>query len=140
MRSVWQADAALPEHSSLQGDARADVLVIGGGLAGLLTAWELREAGVDVLLLERSRVCSATTAHTTAKITAQHGLIYGKLLNSLGPDGALEYYRANADAVDWLKGLCRRFQVPMEEKGSFVYSASRRKMERQFSGSPLPCR
>lgn len=132
VRSVWQADAALPEHSSLQGDARADVLVIGGGLAGLLTAWELREAGVDVLLLERSRVCSATTAHTTAKITAQHGLIYGKLLDSLGPDGALEYYRANADAVDALKGLCHRIRVPMEEKGSFVYSASRRKMEREL--------
>ena len=58
MRSVWQADTVLPGHSSQQGDARADVLVIGGGQAGLLTDWELREAGVDVLLLERSRVCS----------------------------------------------------------------------------------
>ena len=58
MRSVWQADTVLPGHSSQQGDARADVLVIGGGLAGLLTAWELREAGVDVLLLEHSWDCS----------------------------------------------------------------------------------
>jgi len=132
VRPVWQVDAPQPEHPSLRGDARADVLVIGGGMAGLLTAWQLREAGVDVLLLERNRICSATTAQTTAKITAQHGLIYGKLLDSLGADGALEYYRANADAAAALKQLCSRFQVPMEEKSNFVYSASRRKLETEL--------
>ena len=116
MRSVWQRDRSLPEHPALTGEVRTDVLVIGGGLAGLLTARELRQRGVDVVLVEKDRICSATTAHTTAKITAQHGLIYHKLIRSIGTQGATQYYRANAEAAERLKELCRRFGVPMEKK------------------------
>lgn len=128
MRSVWQRDRSLPEHPALTGEVRTDVLVIGGGLAGLLTAWELQQRGVDVVLVEKDRICSATTAHTTAKITAQHGLIYQKLIRSIGNEGAAQYYRANAEAAERLKELCKRFGVPMEEKANFVYSSSREKL------------
>lgn len=128
MRSVWQRDRSLPEHPALTGEVRTDVLVIGGGLAGLLTAWELQQRGVDVVLVEKNRICSATTAHTTAKITAQHGLIYQKLIRSIGNEGAAQYYRANAEAAERLKELCKRFGVPMEEKANFVYSSSREKL------------
>ncbi len=133
MRSVWQNDASLPEFPRMSGELRTDVLVIGGGLAGLLTAWELRQRGVDVVLVEKDRICSATTAHTTAKITAQHGLIYQKLIRSIGVDGASQYYRANSEAVARLKELCRRFGVPMEEKTNFVYTSSRQKLGEELS-------
>lgn len=128
MRSLWERDAELPEHPVLDGELRTDVLVIGGGLAGLLTAWELKAAGVDVVLVEKDRVCSHTTAHTTAKLTAQHGLCYQKLLGSMGAERAKGYYRANMEAVEALKGLCRRFGVPVEEKDNFVYSGSRQRL------------
>ena len=133
MRSVWQRDSLLPEHPALTGEVRTDVLVIGGGLAGLLTARELQQRGVDVVLVEKDRICSATTAHTTAKITAQHGLIYQKLIRSIGIEGAAQYYRANAEAAERLKELCRRFGVPMEEKNNFVYSSSRQKLGDELS-------
>lgn len=132
MRSIWQDGVSLPEFPKLYGDARADVLVIGGGLAGLLTAWELHRRGVDVALVETGRICSATTAHTTAKLTAQHGLIYQKLLRSLGTEKLSRYYRANQSAVESVKALCRMLGVPMEEKSNFVYSASRRKLEAEL--------
>jgi glycine/D-amino acid oxidase-like deaminating enzyme len=52
-RSLWEATAepgpALPR---LEGEARADVAVVGGGIAGLSTALHLAEQGVDVVLLE----------------------------------------------------------------------------------------
>ena len=133
MKSVWQRDSSLPEHPTLDGEIRTDVLVIGGGLAGLLTAWALQRRGVDVVLVEKDRICSATTAHTTAKITAQHGLIYHKLIRSLGSEGARKYYRANAEALERLKELCRRFGVPMEEKPNFVYSSSRKKLGEELA-------
>lgn len=133
MRSVWQRGTTIPEHPMLTGEIRADVLVIGGGLAGLLTAWELQQRGVDVVLLEKERICSATTAHTTAKITAQHGLIYHKLLRSIGTEGAAHYYRANTEAADRLKALCHRFGVPIEVKPNFVYSSDRRKLDAELT-------
>ena len=133
VRSGWQRDGSLPAHPTLDGEIRTDVLVIGGGLAGLLTAWELQQRGVDVVLVEKDRICSATTAHTTAKITAQHGLIYHKLIRSIGTEGAGQYFRANAEAADRLKELCRRFEIPMEEKPNFVYSSSRQKLGEELT-------
>ena len=131
-KSVWQNDASLPEFPTLSRELSTDVLVIGGGLAGLLTAWELRQRGVDVVLVEMGRLCSATTAHTTAKLTAQHGLIYQKLIRSLSVEGASQYYKANAEAVEQLKNLCHRFGAPIDEKANFVYSFDRRKLDREL--------
>lgn len=131
-KSVWQNDASLPEFPTLSRELSTDVLVIGGGLAGLLTAWELRQRGVDVVLVEKGRICSATTAHTTAKLTAQHGLIYQKLIRSIGVEGAGQYYKANAEAVEQMKNLCHRFVAPMEEKANFVYGSDRRKLDREL--------
>ena len=131
-KSVWQNDASLSEFPTLSRELSTDVLVIGGGLAGLLTAWELRQRGVDVALVEMGRLCSATTVHTTAKLTAQHGLIYQKLIRSLGVEGASQYYKANAEAVEQLKNLCHRFGAPIDEKANFVYSSDRRKLDREL--------
>ena len=128
-KSVWQNDASLPEFPTLSRELSTDVLVIGGGLAGLMTVWELRQKGVDVVLVEKGRICAATTAHTSAKLTAQHGLIYHKLIRSLGVEGASQYYKANAEAVEQLKNLCHRFGAPIEEKANFVYSFDRRKLD-----------
>ena len=131
-KSVWQNDASLSEFPTLSRELSTDVLVIGGGLAGLLTAWELRQRGVDVALVEMGRLCSATTVHTTAKLTAQHGLIYQKLIRSLGVEEASQYYKANAEAVEQLKNLCHRFGAPIDEKANFVYSSDRRKLDREL--------
>lgn len=133
MKSLWEKGISLPNHPTLTGEISTDVLVIGGGLAGLLTAWELRQRGMDAVLVEKDRICSVTTAHTTAKLTAQHGLIYHKLIRSMGVEGASQYYKANAEAVEQLKELCRRFDAPMEEKANYVYCSDRQKLDRELN-------
>ena len=83
MKSVWQ-ETALPQFPELSGDIGTDVLIIGGGLAGILTAYFLHRSGIKYLLVEKGRICGENTQNTTAKITVQHGLIYSKLLKSGG--------------------------------------------------------
>ena len=80
MESIWTHTARLPQFPPLEGDANTQVLVIGGGMAGLLCAHELGRAGVQCLVAEAQTIAGGITKNTTAKITAQHGLIYGKLL------------------------------------------------------------
>ena len=133
MKSLWQKGVSLPDHPTLTDVISTEVLVIGGGLAGVLTAWELKQRGVDVVLVEKEQISSATTAQTTAKITAQHGLLYHKLIRSLGVEGASQYYKANAEAVEQLKNLCHRFGAPIDEKANFVYSLDRRKLDRELA-------
>ena len=97
--SIWHKSVRLPEFPPLSGDARVHTAVIGGGIAGLLTAHLLRLRGVSVLVLEADRICSGQTGRTTAKITSQHDLIYAELTQRLGQDAAAGYARANEEAV-----------------------------------------
>ena len=60
MDSIWQSAAELPRFPALEEDIQTEVLVIGGGLAGLLCAWRLREAGVDCVLMEKDRIMVIT--------------------------------------------------------------------------------
>lgn len=74
--SIWTADIQMPGFPQLGGSLHTDVLIIGGGLAGLLCAWKLRKAGVDCLPIEQNRIMSGVSGRTTAKLTAQHGLCF----------------------------------------------------------------
>ncbi len=125
MKSIW-AETALPRFPALRGQTKADVLVIGGGMAGLLCAYQLLESGVSVILAEAGRICSGVTGNTTAKITAQHGLIYHKLLQNLGAERARLYLEANEDAVARYFRLCKQIPCHFESQASFVYSLDNR--------------
>lgn len=132
MRSLWKATASLPEFPELVGDVRTDVLIIGGGIAGILTAYLLHEKGVRYVLVEKGRICSGTTGNTTAKITFQHGLIYDKILKSDGTEAARKYLAANRAAFDKYAELCGKTECDYEIKDNYVYSTDdRRKLEKE---------
>ncbi len=122
MGSVWSMTCRLPFFPALEGDLTADVLVIGGGMAGLLCAYELSRAGVDCALIEQDRICSGVTQNTTAKLTVQHGLIYSKLIRQFGPERAGMYLAANRAALERYRELCQTIDCGFEEQPSVVYS------------------
>lgn len=126
MQSLWKKTAQLPAFPTLEGDAKTDVLIIGGGLAGILCAYFCRQAGIDCLLLEADRIGRKTTQNTTAKVTAQHGLCYGRLLRSLGEEGARLYLQANLQALERYRALCQHIDCGFQEQDSFVYALTGR--------------
>lgn len=132
MESLWQHNTTLPHFEPLRGDISVDVLVIGGGLAGLLTAYKLTKEGIDCVLVEKGKLCSQTTAHTTAKITSQHGLIYQKILKSYGEEYAKAYYIANQNSVKNLVDLCREAGFDIEIKDNFVYSTDKYEINKEL--------
>ena len=85
MESVWTNTTTLSQFEPLEGDAQTDVLIIGGGMAGLLCARHLQDAGIRYILVEANTIGSGITKNTTAKITSQHGLCYKKLASRFGP-------------------------------------------------------
>ena len=120
-KTIWDA-ACLPRFEPLREDAKTDVLVIGGGMAGLLCAHMLHNAGADVMLIEQNRICSGVTGNTTAKVTMQHGLIYRKLLETYGSERAQQYAFANMDALVQFRRFSREFPFGWEEKNAYLYS------------------
>lgn len=122
MESLWTKTAQLPHFRKLEHDLHTDVLIVGGGMAGILCALLLREKNVGCVLTEADTICSGVTQNTTAKITVQHGLIYDKLLRKYGADRAAQYLAANQQALEKYRELCDGIDCDFEERDAYVYT------------------
>lgn len=120
-RSIWEK-TTFPQFPALEGDCKTDVCIIGGGLTGLLCAREMEKRGIDCVLIEGDRLFRGTSGRTTAKLTSQHGLIYGKLLKQLGRERAKLYWKAHEDALSAMRELCESLDCDYQEQNNYIYS------------------
>ncbi len=122
MESIWQKGVSGVEFEALAEDTSTDVLIVGGGIAGILCAHKLKKAGVDCMLVEADKIGGGVTGYTTAKITLGHGLIYAQLIQRFGEDRAQMYLNAQLDAAREYASLCRKIDCDYETMDSYVYS------------------
>ena len=109
MESLWNRITKFEEFETLEDDIQVDTAVIGAGITGILTAYLLKEKGVETVVLEADRVASGQTSGTTAKITSQHNLIYQKLIRIYGIEMARQY-------AWWNEWAIRQYERIIEEK------------------------
>ena len=134
MESIWTATSHLPHFPPLWGEARTDVLIIGGGMAGLLCAHQLQQAGVKCAVAEAKTIAGGITKSTTAKITSQHGLVYQKLFKRFGYEKAGLYLEANQRALSAYRSLCQEIDCDFTEQDNFIYSQNdRQKLEEELA-------
>ncbi len=132
MQSVWYANTEIKREINKKLPIKTQVLVIGGGITGILCAYQLHNAGIETVVVEARNICSGTTKNTTAKITSQHGLIYDSLLQRFGKEKARMYYDSNENAIREYKKISEKTDCDFEEKSAFVYSLSNReKIEKE---------
>ena len=122
MKSIWQNDADKPQFEILKGNKSVDVLIVGGGIAGILCSYKLKKAGVDCMLIEADEICNGITKNTTAKISIGHGLIYDKMIKRFGQDKARLYVEAQIKAGKEYAHLCKNIDCNFENKDSYVYA------------------
>ncbi|WP_142846385.1 FAD-dependent oxidoreductase [Telmatospirillum sp. J64-1] len=122
--SFWDVGTVPAVYPRLDGDRTADVVVVGGGIAGLTAAWHLAEAGQRVLLLEAQRIGRQVTGHSTAKVTTQHGLIYTDLIERFGTEGAYAYAEANRWALEEIAETVAQLGIDcaFERKDAYLYT------------------
>lgn len=122
MKSLWYYTATGSHFPELRRDIQTDILVIGGGLAGLLCAYFLHTDGADVTLVEANTICGGISGNTTAKITSQHGAVYNDLINRFGVQKAKLYLEANNSALAEYRRMCADIDCDFEEKSAYVYA------------------
>ncbi len=124
--SLWSETITLPEFPALEKNVKTDVLIIGGGLCGILCAYQLQASGIDYILVEAEKIASGITKNTTAKITSQHGVIYSKLIDSFGKEKAQMYLNINQEAVKRYESICGEIDCDYEKKDAYTYSLNDR--------------
>ena len=124
--SYWRTSIEPSTYPQLDDNLTSDVVVIGAGIAGLVTAVQLIEQGYDVTLIEADRIASGTTGYTTAKVSSQHGLIYDELIQTFGEEKANLYHEANEEAIRFLRDQTTRLAIEceLEEQDAYLYVAS----------------
>ncbi|MDD3858347.1 MAG: FAD-binding oxidoreductase, partial [Methanoculleus sp.] len=130
--SYWMATSPETGFPPLDGDGRVDVTVIGGGIAGITTAFLLKKAGLTVALIDAYRIVTGATGHTTAKVTVLHRLIYADLVDRLGSVKARQYAEANRAGIETVASLVREYDIPcsFERKPAYTYAESEESREK----------
>lgn len=138
MKSIWEFDHAIKEKESLKEDIKRDVVVIGGGMAGILTAYYLTTAGAKVTVLEQNRIGGGVTKNTTGKISMSFPNFYKKLVDSLGTSQGQIYVGAYQKAVLEFDHLIKTKDIDCDYKrlSSYVYSKKiENKLEEEWKAS-----
>ncbi|RXM59059.1 FAD-dependent oxidoreductase [Clostridium tetani] len=127
--SYWIESTPETNYPSLKEDIEVDVAIIGGGIAGITSAFLLKNEGVKVAIVEGYKVANGTSGYTTAKITSQHDLIYHKIVTNMGLEKAQQYADANEYAIKFIKDTISEYNINCDFRTLPAYAYT---MESQY--------
>jgi glycine/D-amino acid oxidase-like deaminating enzyme len=123
----WADSASIPRFAHLDRDLIVNVLIVGGGITGLTAAYLLARAGRSVAVVERDRLGSIDSGHTSAHLTAVTDLSLTALEKRFGRDHAQAVWDAGFAAIAQIDAIVRDAQLSCEFRWvpGYLYSADR---------------
>ncbi len=111
----WKHESYTP-LPSLTRDDSCEYLIVGGGIAGLFTAYHLLEAGVrDIVLIEKNRIASGQTGHAAGMLIAElETASWGDIVEHYGLEAASAYYEAHVDTQRIVRSLIQSERIECE--------------------------
>ena len=131
-KSLWIADSCETNYPELKEDINAEVCIIGGGIVGAITAYLLEKNGVNVVVLEKDKICMGVTANSTAKLTSQHGLFYKYLENENGLNFAKKYLESNEEGIKLAEKIIKEETIDCdyEKKDAYVFATNESELKK----------
>lgn len=129
MGSIWEQNSESIWTSELSNELDTDILVIGAGMAGILTAYFLSRRGAHCTVIDAGPVAGGFTKNTTAKITSQHSIIYSRLIRH-GKTKAQQYASANEQAITAYRDLVdsQNIDCDFENVSAYIYATKDKKL------------
>ncbi|GAK07311.1 LOW QUALITY PROTEIN: Rieske [2Fe-2S] iron-sulfur protein [Geomicrobium sp. JCM 19038] len=129
--SIW-LDEHEHSYQKVESDIEVDHLIVGAGITGITLAYLLSKKGKSVTLIDANRLMNGTTGHTTAKITAQHALIYDEFKSNIGKSNARIHYEGAVDAAKHIQSTIQELAIDCdyEKKDSILYATSDRYVQK----------
>ena len=104
-RSLWMDTVVVEEAPRLTADLQVDTVIVGSGIAGLSTAYELARRGQKVAVLDRGRIAGGMTSRTSAHLTSQCDDGFQTLIRARGLKAAKTFYESHAAAIDRIEAI-----------------------------------
>lgn len=112
IRSWYAASApAFPRQPALAGALRADVCILGAGIAGLSTAIELAQAGLSVIVLEAKRVAWGASGRSGGQAIFGFGCDQAKITQAVGLADSKRLFDWSLEGLDLIKTRCAEFGI-----------------------------
>jgi glycine/D-amino acid oxidase-like deaminating enzyme len=129
--SYWLESSLATDFPKLEEGLKVDVVILGGGIAGITAATLLKENGHTVAVIEADRIVKGVTVGTTAKISMGPNMIYKNLMSRLGKSKAQDFANANIKAVEKIADIVRERKIYCEFKRLplYIYTESDEKID-----------
>jgi glycine/D-amino acid oxidase-like deaminating enzyme len=126
----WE-DIPRKEYGSFKGEMKADVVIVGGGMAGVFSAYLLSEAGKKVILLEKDRLGNGYTLCTTAFLTQSIDIDTPDLIKLFGKAGAQEILASHQTAIDLVEAIVKREKINCDftRCSNYIYANSEKDLK-----------
>lgn len=123
--SIWMATTTLPKFLTLAANERADVCVVGEGIAGLTTAYLLTRAGKSVIVLDDGPIISGETERTTAHLATALDEHYCELEGLHGEKGSKLAAESHSAAIDKIECIVsnERIDCDFERVDGYLFNA-----------------
>lgn len=123
-KSIWEEEPYPYDFCHDFNEDTFDVLIIGGGMAGLHTAYFLRNSKKKIALIDKGRLTSGVTSKTTAKITYLQDLIYQKIGKIYDKSTSYTYYKSQKKAISLLVSIIRKYKIDCDLQKVISYTFS----------------
>jgi glycine/D-amino acid oxidase-like deaminating enzyme len=109
--SLWEATTPTTEHPALAFNVRVNVAVVGGGVAGVTSAFLLKKLGQSVALLDGSRCGAGQSGRTVGHAIAAPDLSLSTLVDAVGTDSARWVWEAGSAALSRIRAIVREERI-----------------------------
>jgi len=123
-KSIWLKGIRYKKNPQLSEDLETDVLIIGGGITGITTAYFLKDSNLKVTIVDQNKIAHGQSAHTTGKLTYLQGLIYNKIESIYDKETALSYLNSQKEAIDIVKDIIieNNIKCDFESNNSYIFT------------------
>lgn len=112
------------DYPKLESDAKAEVVIIGGGISGALTAYYLNRAGIDCLLVDARTIGLGSTCASTSLLQYELDKPLHILISQVGRQAAIRAYTLCSESIDLLENITSKIRFPQFERKNSLYFAA----------------
>lgn len=130
--SLWLKGIDEGKIKSLSGNLDVDVLIVGGGMTGLSTAYHLKDSNLKVALVDRNLVAHGVSSKTTGKLTYLQDLIYTKIKKNYSQDFVKMYFNSQVDAISLVDQIIssNHISCDFEKVDSFIFTNNQKEIKK----------